>query len=127
MLAGRGLNPLGLPGPLGESDPSGSNPGTSNTLPARLTITFSAIDVKRNLCYPENMAAYREPHKMTTSRVKINRYEESRRMDREAIALLAGEPITAESLAAAYRKILGRSALTSQSCRRTIKIERKGG
>ena len=68
------------------------------------------------------MSAYREPRKMTTSRLKINRYEESRRMDHEAIALLAGEPITAESLAAAYQKILDRSALTSLPSGRTIKI-----
>ena len=48
----------------------------------------------------------REPRRMTTSRRKIEVCEESQHMDREAIALLAGEPITAESLAAAYLEIL---------------------
>jgi hypothetical protein len=42
---------------------------------------------------------------MTTSRRKIEAYDESRFRDRQAIALLAGEPITAESLAAAYQRI----------------------
>ena len=57
------------------------------------------------------MATYREPRKMTASRRKIEAYEESRLRDRQAIALLAGEPITAESLAAAYRQIFDSSSV----------------
>jgi hypothetical protein len=48
----------------------------------------------------------RDPRRMTASRRKIEACEESRRMDRETIASLAGEPITAESFAAAYLRIL---------------------
>jgi hypothetical protein len=62
----------------------------------------------------QDMSAYREPKKMTTSRRKIDACEESRRLDREAIALLAGDPITAESLAAAYRVIFDSKPVARQ-------------
>ena len=73
------------------------------------------------MCYPENMVPHREPKRMTTSRRKIEAYDESRFRDRQAIALLAGEPITAESLAAAYQRVFDLD-LTSPPGRR--KIER---
>jgi len=67
----------------------------------------------------------REPRRMTTSRRKIEAHEEARRMDREAIALLAGEPITAESLAAAYQRILdSRPVARSQAPERHYTLPR---
>ena len=57
----------------------------------------------------------REPRRMTTSRRKIEAHEEARRMDREAIALLA----------AAYQRILdSRPVARSQAPERHYTLPR---